>query len=98
MRSSFLKRSGPFHLANLDLVRPPLLAVSIVDLYPAFLIAAIVLGLGCSASLWLPTTTQQTAILISNGAPLNSIYFSFRPPPALLPSLFLSSFPPIDRC
>jgi hypothetical protein len=74
-------KERPVSSDNLDLVRPSLLEAQSSISYPAFLIAAIALVLCCTASIRMLTRTQD-GDPYRRRCSFNSIYFSFRPPPA----------------
>jgi hypothetical protein len=79
------QKERPVSSANLDPVRPPLLQQQSSIAYPTFLIAAVVLGSYFAVSLWMLIEATYHGSYRQRWS--NSIYFSFRPPPALLPSL-----------
>jgi hypothetical protein len=81
------QKERPVSSGNLDPVRPPLLQPQTSIAYPMFLIAAVVLGSCFTASLWMLTEVADDGSYQQRWS--NSIYFSFRPPPALLPSLLI---------
>jgi hypothetical protein len=81
------QKERPVPSSDLDLVRPPLLPPQSSILFPTFLIAAIVLGSDITISLWMLAEATDDVSLRQRRS--NSIYFSFRPPPALLPSLLI---------
>lgn len=79
------QKERPVLSGKLDPVRLPLLQAQSSIAYPAFLIAALLLGSQFIASLWMLTEATDHGSYRQRWS--NSIYFSFRPPPALLPSL-----------
>jgi hypothetical protein len=79
------QKERPVSSSNLDLVRPSLLEAQSSISYPTFLIAAIVLGSYFTVSLWMLAGATDGDSYRQRCS--NSIYFSFRPPPALLPFL-----------
>ena len=82
------QKERPIPSGDLDLARPPLLQPQSSLLFPTFLIAAIVLGSDIAAiSLWMLVEVTDDGSRRQRRS--NSIYFSFRPPPALLPSLLI---------
>ena len=78
-------KERPASSDNLDLVRPSLLELQSSISYPAFFIPAIVLVLCCTALIRMLTTAQD-GDPYRRRCSFNSIYFSFRPPPARFPS------------
>jgi hypothetical protein len=81
------QKERPAPSSDLDLVRPPLLPPQSSILFPTFLVAAIVLGSSITISLTM--LREATDDDSRRQRRSNSIYFSFRPPPALLPSLLI---------
>jgi hypothetical protein len=79
------QKERPVSSGDLDPVRPPLLQPQSSIFYPTFLIAAIVLGLHFTVWLWVLTRATDDDPYRQRSS--NSIYFSFRPPPVLLPSV-----------
>jgi len=79
------QKERPVSSSNLDPVRPPLLQPQSSIAYPTVLMAALVLGSYFTVLLWMLTEATDHGSYRQRGS--NSIYFSFRPPPALLPSL-----------
>lgn len=80
------QKERPVSPKSLDLVRPPLLEAQSSNSYPSFFVASIVLVLCCTASIWMLTRAKD-ADSHRQRCTFNSIYFSFRPPPALSPLL-----------
>jgi hypothetical protein len=76
-------KERPVSSIRLDSVRPALPQPKLV-IFPAFLIAAIVLVSHLVMSLWLLNVAKGIDSRLQRRA--SSIYFSFRPPPVLLPA------------
>jgi hypothetical protein len=80
------QKERPVSSNSLDLVRPSLQEAQPSITYSAFLIAAIVLVLWCgTAWTWVLNGTKDSDSYRQRCS-FDSIYFSFRPPPALPPS------------
>ena len=77
------QKERPVSSGNLDSVHPPPLQAQSSIAYPAFLMA-LLLGSPFIASRWI--LTEATGHRSCRQRWSNSIYFSFRPPPALLSS------------
>jgi hypothetical protein len=82
------QKERPVSSANVDLARLPILESQSPISYPTFFFAAIVLVLSWgTAAIWTLTRTKDSDSY-RQGCSFDSIYFSFRPPPAL-PHSFL---------
>jgi hypothetical protein len=79
------QKERPISSNNSGLVRPSLLEAQPLISHPAFFIAAIVLVLRCTASIGMLSRAQD-GNLYRRRCSFDSIYFSFRPPPAQFPS------------
>jgi hypothetical protein len=80
------QKERPVSSANVDLARLPILESQSPIPYPTFVFGAIILVLSCgTAAIWMLTRTKDSDSWRQRCS-FNSIYFSFRPPPALSPS------------